>query len=241
MIQNLNVDNEYGYMEIYQKLSGDILDKVYKPGEKLLSENKLSSLFNVKRSVIRKVIYKLISDGLVFAIKNKGYYVRIDDINVRIHKDSNYTQNMIARGMTPKVRLLEIRTVSPSPHQKDIFNLKEGELLWYIRVLRYYKNIPYLIGESYIPFDNAPEFGLYYEKFMSIYKVFKEKYGILPQRKSSICKALISNKKESKLLSIFEHSPILRVESVNVDQRDNPVEQCFSTLRSDIVQLKINL
>lgn len=231
----------YNYVDIYNKFKKDIRDKVFESGEKLPSEKELSEYYDVKRFVVRNAIKKLITDGLVFVIRNKGYYVKAKDINVRIHRNSNYTQNMIAKKMVPKVKLLELKTVRPSKEQQELFDLNNEDMLWEIYVLRYYKNVPYLLGKSYIPCRRAPDFNLHYIKSMSIYKVLKEKFRIEPTRKSSICRASVSDKKESRLLSIFENSPILKVTSINVDQNNVPIEQCISKFRSDIVQINVNL
>jgi len=232
---------EYNCEDIYNRLKKDINDRIFEAGEKLPSEKELSAYYNVKRFVVRNAIKKLVTDGLVFVIRNKGYYVKAKDINVGIHKNSNYTQNMLAKKLVPRVQLLGLKTIKPSKEQKELFNLNDEDMLWEIYVLRYYKNLPYLLGKSYIPYRRAPDFNLYYVKTMSIYKVLRDKFGIEPRRKSSICKASISDKKESRLLSIFENSPLLKVTSINVDQNNFPIEQCISKFRSDIVQININL
>ena len=122
-----------------------------------------------------------------------------------------------------------------------LFSLNKDDFLWDLHILRYHKQIPYLIGRSYIPFNCFPDFGENYQKFKSIYKVFNNIYGIKPTRMNSVCRATISDKKESRQLAIFENSPILKVTSINTDQTDKPVEQCISTYRSDIVRINVNL
>ena len=232
---------EYNYMDIYRDLSKAIEEKTYMHGTKLPSENELSTQYNVKRFTVRKAIQKLILDGLVFAIRNKGCYVRFKDINIRIRKECSYTQSMLDKKMIPRVKLLEIKTVCPNQEQKELFNMKDEDVLWEIYVLRYYNNIPFLIGRSYIPYNRVPSFNLHFLKSMSIHKALWEAGRIKLTRKSSTCKTSISDKKESRLLSIFENSPLLRVTNINVDQGNNPIEQGISTFRADIVQISISL
>lgn len=231
----------YGYREIYDLLKKDISNRIYNPGEKLPSENQLSTRFHIKRSIVRKAIHQLVQDELVYVIRNKGYYVRINAINVKLQKSINYTKNMLEIKLTPRVRLIDLKICNPTPEQYELFKLTTDEKLWEILVLRFYKNIPHLIGRSYLPFKRVPDFRQYYLKTMSIHQVLEEAYGIKPSRQSSVCKAILSDKKESKLLSIFECSPLLKVTSINVDQNGIPIEQCISKFRSDIVQLNINL
>ncbi|MEW9121520.1 MAG: GntR family transcriptional regulator [Thermotaleaceae bacterium] len=228
-------------MDIYSCIRKDIEDNVYQSDQRLPSESELTKRFNVKRFAVRKAIEKLIQDGFVYAIRNKGYYVKKNEILVRIRKESNYTQSMISKKMTPRVRLLELKTVSPSSEQKELFDLKDDDKLWEIYIIRYYKNIPYVLGKSYIPYHRVPDFNTHYQRSLSIYTVLEKIYGIKPSRSSSECKVTMSDKRESRLLSIFDHSPLLKVTSLNEDQNKAVIEQCISKFRADIVQLTIKL
>jgi GntR family phosphonate transport system transcriptional regulator len=231
---------EHGFLDIYDSLKQDILTRKYGPGEKLPSEHQLAVRFNSKRFMVRKAIEKMVRDELVYVIRNKGYYVRSNDINIKIRKDANYTRNMLAHKLTPRVRLLELKISEPAREQRDLFQLYPGEKLWEIMVLRFYRGIPHALARSYLPFKRIPDFKQHYLKALSIYKVLEEYYGIKPRRKNSLCKAVLSDKREARLLEIFENYPLLRVVSINVDQHGIPIEQCISKFRSDIVQLNIN-
>ena len=238
---NDDIDNEYTYMDIYNKIKRGIEEGMYLPGTKILAESELSLKYNVKRFTVRKAIQKLITDGLIFAIRNRGYYVKFYDIDIWIKKECSYTLSMLKRKMNPKVKILEIKTVSPDSEHKKLFDLKNNEMLWEIYVLRYYRNVPFLIGRSYIPYKRVPSFNMHYLKVKSIHRVLREVYGIKPERKSSVCRTSISGKRESRLLSIFENSPLLKVTNINVDQEDIPIEYSISTFRSDIVRINVNL
>ena len=229
------------YLDVYNHLKKNISEGIYAPGQIIPSENELSNFFNVKRFVVRKVINKLVVEGLVFVIRNEGYFVQDEIINVGIRKYANYTQNMLDKKLIPHIKIIGITTVYPSNEQIKLFSLNKDELLWDLHILRYYKQIPYLLGRSYIPFNRFPDFGESFQKLKSIHKVFNNMYGIRPTRMSSICRATISDKKESRQLAIFENSPILKVASINTDRSDKPVEQCISTFRSDIVRINVNL
>lgn len=237
---------EYGksnndFQIIFNHIKKKIMEGVFLPGQIIPSENELSNYYNVKRFVIRKVINKLVVEGFIFVIRNEGYFVQDEIINVNIRKYSNYTQSMLDKKLTPHIKIIGINTVYPDNEQMKLFSLNKADLLWDIHVIRYYKRIPYFIGRSYIPYNRFPDFGSDFQKSKSINKVFNKLYGIKPMRINSICRATISDKKESRYLSIFEKSPIIKVASVNIDQFNKPVEQCISTFRSDIVRINVNL
>lgn len=229
------------YLDVYNHLKKNITGGIFAPGQILPSENELSNFYGVKRFVIRKVINKLVAEGLVFVIRNEGYFVMDEIINVGIRKNSNYTQNMLNKSLTPHIKIIGITTLYPDEEQVKLFSLNKDELLWELHILRYYKQIPYLLSRSYIPYGRFPDFGENFRKFKSIYKVFSNIYGFKPVRMKSTCRATISDKKESRHLAIFENSPIIKVSSINTDPSDKPVEYCISTFRSDVVRINVNL
>lgn len=63
------------YTEIYEYLKNKILNDEYKAGEKLPSENELTSLFDVSRNTVRRAINQLSFEGLVASVHGKGVFV----------------------------------------------------------------------------------------------------------------------------------------------------------------------
>ena len=63
------------YIEIYDYIKNKILNDEYKAGEKLPSENELTSLFDVSRNTVRRAINQLSFEGLVASVHGKGVFV----------------------------------------------------------------------------------------------------------------------------------------------------------------------
>ena len=63
------------YTEIYDYLKNKILNDEYKAGEKLPSENELTSLFGVSRNTVRRAINQLSFEGLIASVHGKGVFV----------------------------------------------------------------------------------------------------------------------------------------------------------------------
>lgn len=69
-------------MDVYAKIRSDILNGIFKPGEKL-REEKLASIFNISRTPIREAIRQLTVEGLLIYNPNRGVSVRsytVDDV-----------------------------------------------------------------------------------------------------------------------------------------------------------------
>lgn len=63
------------YTEIYEYIKNKILNDEYKAGEKLPSENELTTLFDVSRNTVRRAINQLSFEGLVASVHGKGVFV----------------------------------------------------------------------------------------------------------------------------------------------------------------------
>jgi GntR family transcriptional regulator, arabinose operon transcriptional repressor len=62
------------YYILMEQLKGDILSGKIQPGDKLPSENQLSSKYVISRHTVRKALSILANEGLVFAEHGKGTY-----------------------------------------------------------------------------------------------------------------------------------------------------------------------
>ncbi len=89
------------------QIEAAILDKTFKPGDKLPSERKLQDTFKTSRGSVREALRALRQKGLVDAKKGAkgGYYVREVDINEAI----DHLAVMIKQQEIPLAKLLEFQ------------------------------------------------------------------------------------------------------------------------------------
>jgi GntR family transcriptional regulator, transcriptional repressor for pyruvate dehydrogenase complex len=62
--------------QVFRQLKENVVNKVWKPGDKIPSENQLVSLFGVSRASIRMAIQRMITLGLLESRVGNGTYVR---------------------------------------------------------------------------------------------------------------------------------------------------------------------
>ncbi|MEG1003647.1 MAG: trehalose operon repressor [Clostridium sp.] len=63
------------YLDVYNYLKENILNETFKSGEKLPSENELSTLFSISRNTVRRALEMLATDGIVTSVHGKGVFV----------------------------------------------------------------------------------------------------------------------------------------------------------------------
>src|SRR5690554_1887708 len=62
-------------IDVYEDLKAKISKEEFLPGE-ILVERDLCEIYKISRTPIREVLWKLVSDGLIEKVSNKGYRVK---------------------------------------------------------------------------------------------------------------------------------------------------------------------
>lgn len=73
---NPHTNKEIKYKEIYDDLCGKILNGVYKPGQKLPTENELARHFNTSRPTVGRAMRDLQQKGFIYRRQGQGTFVR---------------------------------------------------------------------------------------------------------------------------------------------------------------------
>lgn len=84
--QNMKIEKQTAYHQVYEKMKENILSHFWETGEKLPSENDLSQLFGVNRLTIRMALQRLNAYGLTETRVGDGTYVKDFDFSSYINE-----------------------------------------------------------------------------------------------------------------------------------------------------------
>ena len=93
--------------EVFEQMKDQIVSGEWGPGEKILSENELSQVFNVSRATIRNSIQKLKAIGILTTKQGRGTFVRKTI-------SENLAENLIPLVLLDKDKDSEGTTYTPS-------------------------------------------------------------------------------------------------------------------------------
>jgi GntR family transcriptional regulator len=229
------------YYQVYLSIRHAIENNSFNKGQPLPSERLLAEQYSINRLTIRKAIHQLIIDGFVYSVKGKGNFVKKNSIHYKVSKHTSFTQSILSNGLNPSAKLIEIQTIIPKVELAELLKLNSEQKVWSIYILRFADDMPISLTRSYIPVDRAPSLNRKITQHQSLYQLLSAEYGIEPTRASSICEVSLADMEESKLLSISLHFPLLQVTSTITDQQGNPIEQCVTRFRSDLVKVSVDL
>jgi len=232
-------------LPLYYKLRESIREKIlkgeYPPGSKIPSEQELAQKYKVSRMTVIRAINDLVQEGLLYRKQGKGTFVSIPQVQQRLGKLTNFTQDMLSRNLKPDSIILNLELISPSFLIQEKLKINEGTKVWKLERLRLADESPMGLQTAYLPSDIF----LYIDKEElgngSLYEYLKKKYGIVFKRAEETYWVRMPNSYEAEKLKIGKNNPIFYVQRITFLTDEKPGEFVESILRGDRYQLYVEL
>ncbi|MCL4826306.1 MAG: GntR family transcriptional regulator [Caldilinea sp.] len=225
------------YIQIKNLLQRQIEEGVYAVGDRLPSERELSETYAVSRMTARQALHLLQQSGLVQTQVGKGTYVS-RKIDQDLQELTSFTQDMVNRGLLPSSRVLcaELRPADTGLTTR--LSAQVGEELVVLSRLRLANGNPVAIEVAHLRHALCPQI-LQRHDFAteSLYRVLQHDYGIRLMWARQVIAARLAVADERTLLNTRGHAPVLSLERVTYDERDQPVEYVRSCYHGERYQL----
>lgn len=200
-----------------------IRDGHFKENGRLPSEGDLAAEFEVNRHTARQAIAGLVQRGMIFKRKGGGSYLVPGIIDYAIGQRTRFSTNVALQGREPGHTVL---TVDERPVHGRIaaaLQIEDGALATFIHHIGEADEIPISIAETYLPAERFPGFGDIYKQTMSTTKALAH-FGISDYtREVTRCTARLPSPEDVLYLRQAESTPVLAVESLDVDSQGRPV------------------
>lgn len=88
-LKTINFERTTGkalYLQIYEKLRSDILSGYLVKGDQLPSIRKCEALMKVSKTSIERAYEKLLEEGYILSVPQKGFFVDVEPENVQLRK-----------------------------------------------------------------------------------------------------------------------------------------------------------
>ncbi|WP_122902166.1 phosphonate metabolism transcriptional regulator PhnF [Acinetobacter sp. B51(2017)] len=228
------------YSQIANVLRQDI-SQHYQPGDCLASEFELAERFQVNRHTIRHAIEALIQEGVVERRHGKGTFVLTQPIDYTVAAKTRFTQTLKNLGKTTSMQVRRKVVMPAETGVAQHLALKPRDPVICIETLRLADQQPICVSSHYFPQCHFPDFLELYQTG-SLHGFIQQHYGWPLKRIESLVSAVLPQGDDAALLSMPKSQPILRVKSINVNERDGtPLEYALTRFCADRIQLRINL
>lgn len=228
------------YSQIAKVLRQDIR-QYHQTGDCLASEFELAERFQVNRHTIRHAIDALIQEGVVERRHGKGTFVLTQPVDYTVAAKTRFTETFKNLGKTTSMHIRRKVVIPAENGIAERLALHSNDPVICIETLRLADQQPICVSSHYFPARYFPNFLEQYQ-MGSLHTCIQHHYGLQLKRVESLVSAVLPQGDDASLLCMPKTQPILRVKSINVNERDGtPLEYALTRFCADRIQLRINL
>ncbi len=225
------------YIQVYDSLKNDILEKRLNLGDQLPSEEELAKRYRISRMTLRKSLALLINDGYIYSQHGVGTFVSKHPIQFDYTKMISFSAWVKAHGHEPDAQVLSIAEIPFNREIYDGLNLKKKQGVICINRLRTVDGLPVAIEHSYHPKENYENFHVTDQEtdLKSIFTVM-EKSGYHAIREVDIISANNASSDQADLLDISTGDALLSFKTITYSKQGIPLEFLKMVARPDRIQ-----
>lgn len=202
-----------------------LVQKEYRPGDKLPSEQELSDFLNVSRASLREGLHLLEEDHLIRTQHGTGRYLIATpkDYKFDITRLQSVTEMLADYGLDVTNRVLSASENPADPQLAATMSLAPGTPVICVERARYAENVPVIYSLDYMPsarLDAAFDF-CHYEG--SLFKLLDERWGVYPEYTRTTIRSVISKKMVPPSVVSDPTVPWILLEQVNYDSQGEVV------------------
>ena len=216
------------YQQLQRALREAIENRVLSPDDALPAERQIATDLAVSRITVRKALDGLVEEGLLVRRQGSGNLVAAR-IEKNFAKLTSFSEDMRARGRTPKSVWLKRAEGQVSPEEALTLRLSPGAPVYRFHRLRYADEAPMCLEFATVAGACLPSLDAV---DVSLYEAL-ERAGNRPVRALQRLRALLLSAEHAKLLNARAGDAGLLVERIGFLRDGRAVEFCQSYFRGD--------
>lgn len=226
------------YAQLMDVVENDILNGVYKPGEKIMTESEMAKAYGVSLITVRKAISLLTEKGLVTKKQGKGTFVTKPKFAKNMKQLQSFSEMCLQMGVKPGGKMLENRLVEAYEKMASRLGIEPGSRVVYISRVRYADQEPVAIEKNYFPLKYA---FLLEERFdnVSLLEFLREKSGLRVAASEKLIELCRATAEEAGLMDIKKGDYLLLVSSTAYDNNQEPLYAGVQMINGDRFSLYV--
>jgi len=228
------------WQQIATLLRGEIAAGRPPAGSQMPTEAALAQRFAVNRHTVRRAVAALADEGLLRVEQGRGTFVHADHLDYEIGRHTRFSENVARHDKAPAGRLIASAQVPADSVVARHLALAEGVPCLRLETLHVADGVPLSVATSWFPQHLLPDLLPAYAQTGSITQALARNGVANYRRLRTRITARPAGEEDAALLRQPPARPVLVAESVNVDDRDRPIQYALTRFASDRVQLLVN-
>ncbi|HEY4277251.1 MAG TPA: GntR family transcriptional regulator [Conexibacter sp.] len=207
-------------------------------GALLPSERMLAERFGVARMTVRRELDRLTADGLAYRVERQGTFVAQRPI-VQGEALSSFSEDIVARGMTPGGRTLAQEVVAADEEVAAALERAPGIPVVRIHRIRTADGVPIAVEWVHLPSEDFPLLERAPLDGRSLYALLRERYGVQFGEARQLASAVALSAAEATLLDAREGEPALLFRRIARRVNGRVMESARSLYRGDRYEIEM--
>lgn len=224
------------FQKIARLLKADINSDSYHVGDLLPSEVVLASHYNVSRNTLRKALAVLTAEGIIQRKHGSGTFIRKKVLTAHIDHMNSFSELAYKNGKEANSQIMKFELQTASQKVSDALKLNAGELVYYIKRLRFIEDKPTQLEETWLSVNRFPDLTVSHmrkSKFSYIEKECNTK--IIGTFETFI--PTFPTEEIASILRVSIKDPILKIQTQALDNNHRPLD--YSILHCNIFELQV--
>lgn len=220
------------YHQIQRQLMEQIRSGALRQSEPMPAVQEIAARYGVSLMTARQAVRSLCEMGLTYSRQGKGTFVAKTKLEKDFRQVLSFSEEMKARGATPKSKVLSFRIQAPPAEVRKALNLNAGDKVFRLHRVRYGDGVPLGIECSCLPVSLCPSLLEDYDTGSSLYRAL-ELHGVFLMTASEVVEVGRATAGDARLLRVAAKSPVFLLTRTSFLEDGKPVEFVKSTYRGD--------
>lgn len=229
------------YSQLYDIVFQDIINHVYKVGDRIPSETELMKRYDVSRITARRAMEMLAANGLIEKRRGFGSVVISNVPDTSLQHVRNYECFCMRQGALPSKVQVDASIIPAGRSLAKQLQVDEGTSLYRLCRLHLLDSEPAFIEFNYYENERFPEAIVRDFSRESLRSYVNNECGVVWKRANQTISASCATVAHAKFLGVPEGSALIHVTRISYDQHDEPREFVDSFYRPDYYRMEIEL
>jgi GntR family transcriptional regulator len=229
------------YYQLKELIRYQITENIWKLDEMIPSENEIAATYGVSVGTVKKSLYVLVNEGVLYRRQGKGTFVARPDFKRSFIRFFRYDLSKDEQGEFPSSKVLSSSIIVPSVRVRKILKLSNKDQVITIKRIRYLKDLPLMVEDLYLPqkiFKGFEQVDISQEL---LYPIYDAKYNTPIIWADEFLWPKIANEKIATVLEIEPGDPVISIERIAYSLVDEPAEFRSSIGRGDRFRYHIEI
>lgn len=221
--------NRNSPLPLYYQLKLYIIDYIeknnLKPGDRLPTDEELTSMFKLSRFTIRQAFSELEKEGRTERIQGKGSFVADYKVSFSVAWHLlGFSEDMEKKGYTVETEIIENKLIDIPKNIGLKLQASTSSKVNYIKRLRKLNEIPYLVDKVFVSTSLCPGLDQMDLNDKSLFSTFENIYGLSFYRAKRSLSIAEADKTVAKLLNIDPGSPLFFLTDLVFTEENIPIQ-----------------